>query len=325
VSLLELDPDLGERLSPGERDEVRRLVLARVIALPRGLLRAPAYESERSALHGLLLLDGLVSRSIALADTTTVELLGHGDLLEPTRDMLSGRLVPIGVSWTVLEPTEAIVIDDDLLRSAQRWPQLLAALFERVAVQTTRLATRCAISQLARVEERLEMLLWFLAERWGRVGRDGVVLPLRLTHELIGQMLGAKRPTVSLAVRALEHEGRVRRRVDGAWLLLPPPEREPALLEPRAGGGVRRIELRERPHADADAPAFDRHAVQTEHAAWMAGSQLQARIERLRVLHTNTQLRVNGSLREAERTRSSSEALRQRLTRERDRPRQPTG
>jgi CRP-like cAMP-binding protein len=254
--LLDLDPDLGGRLTPGEREEARRLVPARTLALARGPLTLPQPARTGSALHGLLLLDGLVSRSIALADTTTVELLGGGDLLEPAADPIGERLVPIGVNWTVLEPAGAIVVDDELLRAAHRWPALLASLFERVATQSTRLATRCAIAQLSRVEERLEMLLWFLAERWGRIGRDGVVLPLRLTHELLGQMLGAKRPTVSLAIRALEREGRLSRRVDGAWLLLPPPEQPPQRIVSRAGAGVRRIAVAETPEADASPPAL---------------------------------------------------------------------
>jgi hypothetical protein len=42
---------------------------------------------------------------------------------------------------------------------------------------------------------------------------------LRLTHELIGQLVGAKRPTVSLALRELDERGTVYRRSDGSWLL----------------------------------------------------------------------------------------------------------
>ncbi len=124
--------------------------------------------------------------------------------------------------WTVLEPVRAAAIDDDLLHGTLRWPALAAALFERASSQAARSSARCAISQLPRVEERVEALLWFLAERFGQVAPDGVVLPLRLKHETIGQMIGAKRPTVSLALKVLEQEGAVERREDGAWLLRRP-------------------------------------------------------------------------------------------------------
>ena len=46
-----------------------------------------------------------------------------------------------------------------------------------------------------------------------------MILPLKLTHELLGQLVGAKRPTVSLAIKELERRGTVHRRTDGAWLL----------------------------------------------------------------------------------------------------------
>lgn len=238
VKLLEHDPDLGDRLPSERRDEARRHVVAQTIALSRGELTAAALDRSRRSLHGLLLLDGLVSRGAWLRETTTVELFGAGDLLEPATDTVDGRLVPVGVSWTVLEPARAAVIDDAFVHATRRWPELLVALFDRVVAQSTRLATHCAIAQLPRIEDRVETLLWFLAERWGRIGAHGVVLPLRLTHEVLGQMLGARRPTVSLALRALEEAGTVHRRADGAWLLHRERQDAPVPVG-LPGGGVR--------------------------------------------------------------------------------------
>jgi hypothetical protein len=62
-------------------------------------------------------------------------------------------------------------------------------------------------------------VLWQLSERFGRVGADGVWLNVRLTHQLLGQLVGAQRPTVTLALRALTEAGDLRRRDDGTWLL----------------------------------------------------------------------------------------------------------
>ena len=53
------------------------------------------------------------------------------------------------------------------------------------------------------------------------VGRDGVTIPLRLTHEVIAQIVGAQRPTVSTALHALSREGLLTRRSDHTWLLDP--------------------------------------------------------------------------------------------------------
>jgi hypothetical protein len=68
---------------------------------------------------------------------------------------------------------------------------------------------------------RLLLLFWHLPDRWGRVGRDGVTIPLRLSDEVIAQLVGAQRPTVSTALQALSREGLLTRRADRTWLLDP--------------------------------------------------------------------------------------------------------
>jgi hypothetical protein len=45
------------------------------------------------------------------------------------------------------------------------------------------------------------------------------VLAFALTHELLGELTASQRPTVTLAVSALETEGAIRRLYDGSWLL----------------------------------------------------------------------------------------------------------
>jgi hypothetical protein len=47
---------------------------------------------------------------------------------------------------------------------------------------------------------------------------DGVVVPVRLTHDMIGRLVGAHRPSVTTAVSELTREGRIARLPDG-WLL----------------------------------------------------------------------------------------------------------
>jgi hypothetical protein len=73
------------------------------------------------------------------------------------------------------------------------------------------------------VELRLLMLLWHLADRWGRVRPDGVSVPLRLTHETIGRLIAARRPSVSSAMKALERRELVRRDRGDGWLLTAEP------------------------------------------------------------------------------------------------------
>jgi hypothetical protein len=124
-----------------------------------------------------------------------------------------------------------------------------------------RLAVTQAISQLNRVEERLVALFWHLAERWGRVAAGGVAVPLALSHRLIGELVGARRPTVSTALAELARNDEIVRRDDGTWMLtaaapvpedaaevirqrrrLMPPEE--AVVAPSASDGSRREALR---------------------------------------------------------------------------------
>jgi CRP/FNR family transcriptional regulator, cyclic AMP receptor protein len=66
---------------------------------------------------------------------------------------------------------------------------------------------------------RLLLTLWHLADRWGRVTPDGVVLRLPLTHQLLAQLTCLQRPTVSSALSQLAADGRLTRRTDGGWTL----------------------------------------------------------------------------------------------------------
>ena len=76
-----------------------------------------------------------------------------------------------------------------------------------------------AITGIRGLEVRVLVLLWHLADTFGRVGREGVILPLPLTHQLIGRLAGATRPSVSTALKALETDGAVTKRLGGGFVL----------------------------------------------------------------------------------------------------------
>ncbi len=62
----------------------------------------------------------------------------------------------------------------------------------------------------------MHVSLWHLADRWGHVERDGVVVPLPLTHETIGRLVPTRRPSVSTALKQLSERRLATRRDDGA-------------------------------------------------------------------------------------------------------------
>lgn len=87
-----------------------------------------------------------------------------------------------------------------------------------------------AIVHQPRVAVRLHMLLWHLADRWGRVRPDGIPVSLQLTHAVLADVIAAQRPSVSVALSELAKQDRVRS-VKGGWLLSG--ERPVELLELR--------------------------------------------------------------------------------------------
>ena len=187
----------------------------------------------------------MLARELVVADHVSAELLGPGDLVRPWQ--VSGRssLLPVDALWSVLSTLTVAVLDRRFAVEAARYPELTAALFDRLSERSLRLATTQAISQLTRVDRRLKALFWHLAERWGRVTGDGVVVPLALTHRILGQLVGARRPTVSTALSELAERNELTRRPDGSWLLQgEPPDasslaRRPSAAELRGQDVVR--------------------------------------------------------------------------------------
>ena len=51
-----------------------------------------------------------------------------------------------------------------------------------------------AIASQPRLEVRLALLLWHLAARWGKVEPGGIRLPIPLTHQLLGRLVGGRAP-----------------------------------------------------------------------------------------------------------------------------------
>ena len=240
VRLLESDPELGLRIPPDRIAQARRALVAPVTALARGCREVP--RAERGQL-GFLVLDGVLGRDVILAGNTCTELLGEGDLLEAGMPGRDERLVRFHLRWQVVEPVALAVLDADFARRVGEWPQVTSALLERSLRRSLRATVHQALLQLSPVETRLLVLLWCLAERWGRVTRDGVALRLRLSHRLLGQLVGCQRASVTTALHRVEASGRVRRRDDGTWLLrgTAPDELEQLHWQPRVGGGAGRL------------------------------------------------------------------------------------
>src|ERR1044072_1105149 len=219
VRLLDVDPDLGTLLSDNRRENAERELVVRTHRLPVGPGVVPRLAGATAGHVGLAFMDRVLSRALVVADHVSAELLGPGDLVRPWQPASRTGLLPVDAVWTVLSPLTVAVLDRRFAGEMTRVPEITAALFDRLSERSLRLATTQAISQLTRVDRRLKALFWHLAERWGRVSGDGVVVPLALTHRILGQLVGARRPTVSTALSELAEREELVRRPDGSWLL----------------------------------------------------------------------------------------------------------
>jgi CRP/FNR family transcriptional regulator, cyclic AMP receptor protein len=232
VFVLEQDPDLAGSLSPQEREQASHVMRARVIDVPKGRWQPP--EVERGA-FGVLILDGLMTRSVAFGRASSAELAGPGDILRPREDALLDGATPGVSDWRVLEGAQVAILDRQVTTIIGHWPELCVAFSARLLRRAQCLAYLKAASQFTHLEDRLLTAFWHLARLWGRVGPDGVVVPFKLTHEMLGQIAGAQRPPVTNAIGTLRRSGQLDRRDDGRYVLLgqPPPwlreqEEEPA-------------------------------------------------------------------------------------------------
>jgi CRP/FNR family cyclic AMP-dependent transcriptional regulator len=218
IALLDTEPELGEGLNPQEREAAGRVLTVPTRVLDPGPWDPGEAFAGVNPVVGLLIVDGIVTRDLVFAGRTTTELLGAGDLLRPWDDDDQFEALPFSVTWHVHVTARIAVLDTRVALAAGRWPPLARAIGARHVRRARTLSFQRAIAQLPRVEDRVLVLLWTLAERWGRVGPQGVRLPLALPHRTLATLVGARRPSVTTAVSGLTRAGLVAR-VDDGWLL----------------------------------------------------------------------------------------------------------
>ncbi len=205
-------------MAPADWERARETVCGRVLTLPSGRADLARTLNEGTGLLGLLVVDGLLCSDTALAGRHLMEYLGPGDVLQVPADEDQTPLVA-DPSITVIDGATLMTLGQGIIRAAERWPELLLALLGRLERQRRRLATQALIVHLPLARHRLLLILWHLATRWGYVTREGVHVDLRLTHDLLGRLIAARRPTVSLAIKELDGDGHLRRLDNGAWLV----------------------------------------------------------------------------------------------------------
>ncbi len=221
--VLDEDPDLAEAVPEDRRDRAIDELAARELRLPCGPWSAEAPPHDGGI--GLLVLRGMMIRRVGLEGRYGAELLGECDVLRPWQGEDGSPTLPTVTGWSVIEPTRLAVLDLPFAKLLSDYPELVGRLIGRALGRSRNLTVNMAIVHQARVDIRLLMLFWHLAGRWGRVRSDGTMLPLRLTHTVLADLVAARRPTVTSALSELTRRGLVRLAHDG-WLLVGEPPGE---------------------------------------------------------------------------------------------------
>ena len=229
VSLVDADPELVAGVPDEDLALARRVLVRPRFDIPKGRW-APALLGGHEGAFGFLVLEGAIVRQLDLADRQCAQILGPGDVLQ---ESTTSDVLDCPVTWTALQPSVLTVLDERFTAASRRWPALGVNLHRRLLDQADRVGLHAATAQLPRVERRVVALFWQLSERWGHVTPFGIEVPLQLTHEVLGRLVGAQRPTVTLAMRDLADEGLLTRSPGGGWLL------DPASRELLRSGHVR--------------------------------------------------------------------------------------
>lgn len=204
--LLDHDVDLAEALDVRMQRLARPAATAVVFEADVGDVELSERLAAARPGPGVLVLKGVLSVNVQVGDRIASELLGPGDLVEPVPHEVDD-LVDWATDWRGLVPTRFAILDGGFAQRVRPWPQIMQALLSRAERRTRNLNVQRAITSQPRLEVRLALLLWHLAARWGRVEPGGIRLPLPLTHQLLGRLIGAERPSVSHALARLARSG----------------------------------------------------------------------------------------------------------------------
>ena len=217
--VLQEDPDLCEGVPAEQRTRAIAEAVARIETFDIGTWDEAETQPMRDG-FGLLVLDGMVARRVTLGRFDCTELLGQGDLLRPWSFTTAATAsVPSEVEWNVVEPLRVASLDRRFALTIGQWPEISAALMDRIVQRARWVAFQLAVCHVVRVDMRLLLMLWHFADRWGRMTKDGARVRLPVTHSVLASIVGARRPSVTTALGRLQDDGLIERTGEGEWLL----------------------------------------------------------------------------------------------------------
>lgn len=217
AAVLQADPDLMGAMEEPRRSRAIQDCRAHVLELPRGRWEVDCDELDCSG-FGLLVLAGILCRRVVQSERYGAELIGPGDLMRPWDQVGAWTTIPAESTWVALQPSRLAILDEGFTRRAAPYPEVASEMLRRAVVRARYLSILIAIISQRRIDTRLKMLFWHLADRFGKVRGEWVEIPVPLTHATLAELVAARRPSVTTALSRLYAEGVLQRSQNG-WLL----------------------------------------------------------------------------------------------------------
>ncbi|MFZ5891851.1 MAG: Crp/Fnr family transcriptional regulator [Myxococcota bacterium] len=137
-----------------------------------------------------------------------LSVMGPGEVFGEL-SVLDGQ--PRSASVVALEPSELAVVERaPLLSLVQKSPALALGLIDVLTQRLRNLSKRCENISSLDIPARLAEVLVNLAERHGQRRGNDVTIPVRLSQQDLGNMVGATRESVNKQLRGWTQEGIVR-------------------------------------------------------------------------------------------------------------------
>jgi CRP-like cAMP-binding protein len=216
--VLKLDPDLADGIPAEQLERARLACQAETVEVRQGAWDPETVPVRAKDGYGLLVLSGVFCRRVVQGERYGAELLGPGDLLRPWDRIDAWSSIPLSSGWIAIEDSRLAVLDREFAERCAQFPEVSVALIRRGLMRSRYLAMLFAIVAERRVETRLTMLFWHLADRFGRMRGEWVEIPVPLTHRILSELVAARRPSVSTAVTKLQEQG-ILLRTQAGWQL----------------------------------------------------------------------------------------------------------
>ncbi len=210
-------PNIVADLSVEERAWAVRHLVVPLVTVETGTWNWASMPEPRA---GVIILDGLLAHRVTLAGQVGTDLLGRNHVVHPWRSEPKVAALVDDFEWRALAPTTLGVLDREYLAVVARVPSLAPMVAALSVDHSSMVACQMATLAQPHMEDRLLMLFWHMAERWGSRTPAGVTLELPgLTQSVLAEAIAASRQSVSRAVSLLRTLDLIRGR-DGRWLLL---------------------------------------------------------------------------------------------------------